>query len=174
MTAFPDDRGRALAVGLLAALLGLASCDSSQTGTDDALDTTGRDGPTRITDPPNQMPEWVDSVEPVPASQVTGEAIVVVDLDFEPSNRVARLILDGVDVTASATDPGDLNASVDGSAAVATPDRLVDDPGELGNPLVTLDPGLHLATVRLLHSPEGFEAGEFEVEGSFTWSFEVL
>lgn len=77
-------------------------------------------------------------------------------------------------VTAAATEPADIKPSVDESAGVTTPHRLVYDTDELENPLVNLDPGLHLATVRLLHYPEGFEAGDFEVEGSFTWSFEVL
>lgn len=159
---------------LLVAAFGLASCGSGTPEADDAADAQNLDDVTASTDPPGQMPAWIDDVEPVPGNQVTGEAIVIVDLNFEPTNRVARLILDGTDVTAAATDPADINPSVDESAAVATPDRLVYDTDELENPLVNLDPGLHLATVRLLHYPEGFEAGDFEVEGSFTWSFEVL
>lgn len=120
---------------------------------------------TETTDPPDQMPDWLESVEPIPDNQLSGEAIVVVNLNFEPANRVARLIVDGTDVTAASTEPADTSA---------IPERLVYDPDGMESPPVNLDPGLHLATVRLLHYPEGFEAGDFEVEGSFTWSFEIL
>lgn len=163
-----------LPVVLLLAGLGFAACENGSPDAQDTREATDGESLTRTTDPPSQMPDWLDDVEPAPGNQVTGEAIVIVDLNFEPTNRAARLILDDTDVTAAATDPADINPSVDQSAAVATPDRLVYDTDELENPLVNLDPGLHLATVRLLHYPEGFEAGDFEVEGSFTWSFEIL
>lgn len=150
---------------LLIAALGLAACASNEPGADDASEEIPEEGLTETTDPPDQMPDWLESVEPIPDNQLSGEAIVVVHLNFETANRVARLTLDGIDVTAASTEPADTSA---------IPERLVYDPDGMESPPVNLDPGLHLATVRLLHYPEGFEAGDFEVEGSFTWSFEIL
>lgn len=159
---------------LLLGGLGLAACESGTPEADDAADAQHLEDVTATTDPPNQMPEWLNSVQPSPGDQVSPEPLVIVDVNLQLGNQVARLIVDGVDVTAAATEPADINPSVDESAGVTTPNRLVYDTDELENPPVALDPGLHLGTVRLLHYPEGFEAGDFDVEGSFTWSFEIL
>lgn len=184
----PDVRGTRswawLAV-LAVAVLGLAACE----GDEDPLTV---DGVTVTTDPPDRLPEWIIALSPEPGAQATGNRVVEVDARPTTGVRQIRLEIDGVDVTAFATEPHPPDPT---EQQVTRPNRLAYDPNRLdrgrldgGTGAVTaperreqgeqapvdLEPGPHFATVRLVEFPEGLEADEAVEVDSFTWSFEIL
>ncbi|MDX1689845.1 MAG: hypothetical protein R3290_02355 [Acidimicrobiia bacterium] len=122
---------RILAVLLL---LALAACGSAD-------DTTA-------TDDPDALPEWIVRVQPEPGSSATANTVVEVEHRIVETERFVRIVVDGTDMTASASD----------RAGILTFEGLTQ--------------GSHTVTVELVELP-GDEA-ELNVIDSYTWSFDTL
>lgn len=119
----------ALAMSLL-----VASCSDDES-----------DGNVQQTTPPS----WIESVSPLPNSTSTANTVVEVNHAPQDPEFSIRLIVDGIDVTASAQDDN------------------------LG--LITyrqLDPGPHSVTVEQTWLPD--DGQDTVVVDSYTWSFETL
>lgn len=146
----------ALAASLVVTLVACGDDDESQQAPD----------PTAT---PDDLPDWIESVYPVPGAQSAADMLI--ELRFEPGmepQRTVRLVLDGVDVTAyseltgDATGPGDL---------VLTPTVLVYEPTASDEAIAPLDPGDHTATAELVEVTFGEPS---DVIDDYTWSFSVL
>lgn len=122
-----------IVLALVLALL-VASCDD-----DNSAVNTGQ----------TTAPSWVESVRPLPQSTSTANTVVEVNHTPQDPEFSIRLIVDGIDVTATAR---------------------ADTPG-----LITyrpLDPGPHSVTVEQTWLPD--DGQDTVVVDSYTWSFETL
>lgn len=120
-----------------------------------------------IATPLVEYPDWLSDVFPVPDAQVSSIREVQVNHSVTGGEGLVRLEIDGVDVTAYATEtrPGLLAYDPDTEASGSAP--------------VELGPGEHSARVMLLDvDPDRFPEGDGDIEESevvdeFSWSFTV-
>jgi len=104
---------------------------------------------------PADLPQWVKSVYPEPGAQMSSVSAVEVEFDSPHPRRQVRLIVDGVDVTASAdTDIG----------------RFHYDPGQSG--LITLESGEHTARVELVTLSD--YGDQHTLIDQYEWAFTIL
>jgi hypothetical protein len=108
-------------------------------------------GDTGVTSTPFQanLPSWIESVRPLPESVSTANTVIEVAHSIPDTEHVIRLIVDGVDVTAAATE----------ETAGITIYR-------------PLEPGPHTATLERIWLPGAGQ--ESVVLDTYTWTFETL
>lgn len=112
------------------------------------------------------IPDWIVNVRPEPGVESSTLKLVEVEHEVQTGGRDVRLIVDGVDVTASS----DFGAE----QRVSGPGHILYDPErrpQSADAPVTLDAGQHTATAELVELDE--VGGGEEVVDSFTWTFSI-
>ncbi len=121
-----------------------------------------------------ELPEWIDSVSPVPGAEAAPTDIIEVHHNERAEFRGVRIIIDGTDVTSYAVinkqdrtvgeiDNAD-DQQFDGEGL------LTYDPNSQQVP-VTIDPGEHTVRLEQVRIPQ--EGAQMEVLDTFEWSFSV-
>ena len=134
----------------------------------------GPEGTQGVAEADVELPDWLDSVSPLPGAEAAPTDIIEVQHDLQGEFEGVRMFINGTDVTASALPnegtnteqpfgPNDEN-SFEGEGLLAY------DPNTDLMP-VEIDPGEHTVRLERVRLPE--PGAQLEVLDTFEWSFTV-
>lgn len=120
------------------------------------------------------LPEWLDSVSPLPGAEAAPTDIIEVQHNQTAERTGVRMLIDGTDVTASALpNEGTQTEQPFGQNDENTFEGeglLTYDPNTELKP-VEIDPGEHTVTLEQVRQPE--PEADLEVVDTFEWTFTV-
>ena len=122
-----------------------------------------------------ELPDWLDSVSPIPGAEAAATDLIEVHHNATEEDTGVRMIIDGVDVTASAIPRDEPEArdpiGINDENTFEGEGRLSYDPNTDIAP-VSIDPGEHTVLLEHVRLPE--PGAQLEVLDTFEWTFTVL